>query len=175
MPPHCDTMDGPVVRAAKEALLAGDVRAILPWVPPEAEAELTAVFKKTLAVRTLSTDAQELADHWFFEAAVRLHRAGEGEPYTGLKPAGLDEGPVIPRAESAIEEDNTSGLIAFLTGAVEEEIGKRMGKVRAARTYDPHDVAAARKYVQATLDLMVYAHKLHGFIRHGGGGEGHTH
>jgi hypothetical protein len=175
MPPHCDTMDGPVVKAAKQALAAGEVSVILPWAPPEAEGELTAAFKKTLAIRTLGVDAQELADRWFFETAVRLHRAGEGEPYTGLKPAGLDEGPVIPRAETAIEEDNTAALIAFLTGAVEEEIGKRFARVRAERTYDPHDVAAARKYVHATLDLMVYANKLHGFIRHGGGGEGHAH
>lgn len=175
MPAHCDTMDGPVVRAAKEALTAGDVHAVLPWVPPEAEAELTAAFKKVLAIRTLSPEAQELADRWLFETAVRLHRAGEGEPYTGLRPAGLDEGPVIPRAETAIDEDDTSALIAFLTGAVEEEIGKRMAKVRAASTYDPHDVAAARKYVQAKLDLMIYANKLHSFIRHGAGGDGHAH
>jgi tetratricopeptide (TPR) repeat protein len=34
---------------------------------------------------------------------VRIHRAGEGAPYTGLKPAGLSEGPIIPIAEKAIE------------------------------------------------------------------------
>ena len=33
MPPHCDSMDGPVVKAAMKALESGDVRAVLPFVP----------------------------------------------------------------------------------------------------------------------------------------------
>ena len=44
-----------------------------------------------------------MADLYFFETVVRVHRAGEGAAYNGLKPAGLDEGPVIPIAEKAIE------------------------------------------------------------------------
>lgn len=175
MPPHCDTMDGPVVRAAKQALTAGDVDLILPWVPGEAEGELTAAFKKTMAVRALDAKAQELADYWFFETAVRLHRAGEGAPFTGIKPAGLDEGPVVPRVETAIAEDDTSALIAFLTGAVEEEIGKRFKEVRETHGYDPHDVPAARRYVHAFLGLTLYANNLHAFVRHGAVGEGHGH
>ena len=173
MPPHCDTMDGPVVKAARQALAAGNVKLILPWAPHDAEAELSEAFRRTMAVRDKGGDALLLADQWFFETAVRLHRTGEGEPYTGVKPAGLDEGPVIPRAEQAIEGNDTAGLIAFLTGAVEEEIGKRFAQVRATRAYDPDDVAAARKYVGAMLDLLTYSNKLHVFIRHAGGhGEG---
>lgn len=173
MPPHCDTMDGPVVKAARQALAAGNVKLILPWAPQDAEAELSEAFRRTMAVRDKDADALLLADQWFFETAVRLHRTGEGEPYTGVKPAGLDEGPVIPRAEQAIEGNDTAGLIAFLTGAVEEEIGKRFAQVRATRSYDPDDVAAARKYVGAMLDLLTYSNKLHVFIRHAGGhGEG---
>lgn len=179
MPPHCDTMDGPVVKAARQALAAGNIKLILPWVPQDAEAELSEAFRQTMAVRDKGTDALKLADNWFFETAVRLHRVGEGEPYTGLKPAGLDEGPVIPRAERAIENGDTAGLIAFLTGAVEEEISKRFTRIRATRSYDSDDVAAARNYVEAMLDLLVYANKLHVFIRHAGGhgegDEGHHH
>jgi len=179
MPPHCDTMDGPVVKAARQALAAGNVKLILPWVPQDGEAELSEAFRQTMAVRDKGADALKLADNWFFETAVRLHRVGEGEPYTGLKPAGLDEGPVIPRAERAIEDGDTAGLIAFLTGAVEEEIGKRFARIRATRSYDSDDVAAARNYVEAMLDLLVYANKLHVFIRHAGGhgegDEGHHH
>ena len=173
MPPHCDTMDGPVVKAARQALAAGNVKLILPWAPQGAEAELSEAFRRTMAVRDKGADALLLADQWFFETAVRLHRTGEGEPYTGVKPAGLDEGPVIPRAEQAIEGNDTAGLIAFLTSAVEEEIGKRSAQVRATRSYDPDDVTAARKYVGAMLDLLTYSNKLHVFIRHAGGhGEG---
>lgn len=35
MPPHCDTRDGPVVRAAEEALRKGNVNYVLIWVPKE--------------------------------------------------------------------------------------------------------------------------------------------
>jgi hypothetical protein len=96
MPPHCDTLDGPVVRCCKSALEKGNVNLILPWVPEKAEEELEKAFKKTLLVRKQGKEAAELADYWFFETTVRLHREGEGAPYTGLKPAGLDWGPVVP-------------------------------------------------------------------------------
>ncbi len=89
MPPHCDTMDGPVVKAAKKALETGNVNLILPWVPKKAEGALKKAFGKALRTRKMGKGAAELADYWFFETAVRLHRVGEGAPYTGLKPAGL--------------------------------------------------------------------------------------
>lgn len=75
---HCDAVTGPVVTAAREALESGDVNRILPYVQPEAEAELTTAFELAMAVRTSGGAAQDLADRWFFETAVRLHRAGEG-------------------------------------------------------------------------------------------------
>lgn len=77
MPPHCDTMDGPVVKTSKIALDTGNVNLILPWVPEKGEDELKKAFERTLRVRKLGKEAKELADFWFFETAVRLHRAGE--------------------------------------------------------------------------------------------------
>jgi hypothetical protein len=35
MPPHCDTLDGPIVTAARKALESGNVNLILPFVPKE--------------------------------------------------------------------------------------------------------------------------------------------
>jgi hypothetical protein len=37
MPPHCDTMDGPVVTAAPRALAESDAALVLPYVPREGE------------------------------------------------------------------------------------------------------------------------------------------
>ena len=81
---HCDSMDGPVVKAAQRALATGEVNHALIWVQAQGEAEVRAAFTKALAVRKLSPDAKDLADLYFFETLVRVHRAGEGEPYTGL-------------------------------------------------------------------------------------------
>lgn len=96
MPPHCDTMDGPVVKAAARALAESDAALVLPYVPREGEDEVKEVFGKTVALRGQGDEAREVADRYFFETVVRIHRAGEGEPFTGLMPAGLDHGPVIP-------------------------------------------------------------------------------
>src|ERR1051326_7561606 len=100
---HCDGLDGPVVKAAQKALESGNVNPVLIWVLKKDEGEIKKAFQKTLAVRKLNPQAKELADMYFFETLVRIHRAGEGEPYTGLKPAGRDLEPAIPAADKAIE------------------------------------------------------------------------
>ena len=161
MPPHCDTMDGPVVKAAKMALETGNVNLILPWVPKKVEAELKKAFEKTVRVRKLGKEAAELADYWFFETAVRLHREGEGAPYTGLKPAGLDWGPVVLRAEKAIETGNPKEVIDFIVHSVEEELQRRFKHAMAKRKYDVNNVDAAREYVQAMLGFVLYSHHLY--------------
>ena len=99
---HCDTLDGPVVKTARDALNIGDVTPILKWVKKENETEMKDLFKKTLTVRSKGKEAQELADMYFLETLVRLHRAGEGEPYNGLKPAGVVE-PAVVEADKALE------------------------------------------------------------------------
>ena len=110
MAPHCDTLDGPVVKAALKALETGNINYILPWAPQEAENEIKSAFDKALVVRKTGKEAQEMADYWFFETVVRLHRAGEGAPFTGLKPAGLDWGPVVPKQSRPWKPEIRLGL-----------------------------------------------------------------
>jgi len=106
-------MDGPVVKAAQRALASADVNPVLIWVQSKDEGEVRDAFAKTIAVRKLNPDAQELADLYFFETVVRIHRAGEGEPYTGLKPAGRDLGPAIPAADKALEDGSVGLLVKW--------------------------------------------------------------
>jgi hypothetical protein len=80
---HCDSLDGPVVKAAQRALETGDVNRAFVWVAVFDEPEVLAAFDKALTVRALGGTARELADQYFFETVVRLHRQSEGEPYTG--------------------------------------------------------------------------------------------
>lgn len=164
MPPHCDTLDGPVVKAAKMALKKGNVNYILPWVPKKAEAELKEAFKKTLKARKQGNESMRLADYWFFETAVRLHREGEGAPYTGLKPAGLDWGPVVPRAEKAIQKGNPKEVIDYIAHAAQHELEERFKRAMAKKKFEINDVDAARKYVQAELGFVLYSHGLYTVI-----------
>jgi hypothetical protein len=113
--PPCDSLDGPVVKAARRALEAGDVDLILPYAFEEGWEEIRRAFDLTRRAWAAGGEAAEVADRWFFETVVRVHRAGEGAPYTGLKPAGLDVGPVIPVAEHAIEGESADELADLLT------------------------------------------------------------
>ncbi len=161
MPPHCDTLDGPVVKAIKIALEKGNVNYILPWVPKKAEPAVQEAFRKTLQARKQGEEAKEVADYWLYETVVRLHREGEGAPYTGLKPAGLDWGPVVPRAEKAIEQGDPKEVIDFLSHAIYEELEQRFNKAMATKNFDINDVEAARAYVQAELGFVLFSHGLY--------------
>jgi len=178
MPPHCDTMDGPVVTAAKRALDTGNVNRVLIWVPEGAEPEIRKAFDRAIRARKIGKEAGNLADEWFFETVVRLHRSGEGAPYTGLKPAGLDPGPVVPRAEKALAKGNPEEVIGFILHVVEEDLHQRFNLAMEKTRYDVNDVAAGRAYVQAYIGFVVYAHHLYAGIAGGGerrGGEGGLH
>ncbi len=156
------------MKAAMKALETGDLNHALIWVPPGAEDELRGVFERTLHARAAGPDARDVADDWFFETAIRLHRAGEGAAYTGMKPAGLSEGPVVPRAERAIETGDPSETIDFLLGVVEDDLRRRFGSVMETREYDPDDVDAGREFIGAFIGWVVYAHHLFEYIQAGG-------
>lgn len=165
MPPHCDSLDGPVVTAARRALDAGDVDLVLPFVHADGEEEVRAAFDRVLPVRGLGPDARDVADRLFFETVVRVHRAGEGAPYTGLKPAGLSEGPVIPLAEHAVETGSPDQVAAFLADALRDELAHRLDLVRSLAPARESSVADARRYVEAMLDFEVYSHHLYQALR----------
>ncbi len=175
MPPHCDSMDGPVVKAAIRALEAGNVNIILPYVPKEGEEEVIRAFTKVVQARNDGAVTREVADTYFFETVVRIHRAGEGAPYTGLKPAGLGHGPVIPVAEKAIETNSPDELIALLTQTVRSEVQQRFDHVLHLKHHAQGGVDEARKYVEAMLGLQVYAHSLYECTKAGPHGGHHVH
>jgi hypothetical protein len=87
----------------------------------------------------------------------------------GLKPAGLDQGPVVPRAEKAIAKGNPEEVINFILHVVEEDLHQRFNLVMERARYDVDDVAAGRAFVQAYLGFVVYAHHLYAGIAGGGG------
>ena len=169
MPPHCDSIDGPIVTAAMKALETDDARLVLPFVPKEGEEEVLEAFEQVSAVRALGAPARVVADRYFCETVVRIHRAGEGAPYTGLKPAGLDVGPVIPVAEQALATHEPDELVELLTDDLEREIRSRFAEVLRLQAQADGDVAANREYVEAMLGLQVWANGLHDAVH------GHPH
>lgn len=158
---HCDGMDGPVVKAARTATETNNVNAILIWVQKKDEDEVRKAFKKTQTVRKLSPDAAALADMYFFETVVRLHRAGESAPYTGLKPAARDLGPAIPAADQALENRSVEPLLKLVGEKTREGIREHFNEASGKANFDKNDLDAGREYAKAYVEFVHYAERLY--------------
>lgn len=154
---HCDTMDGPVVADAKKALSRNNVNYVLKWVSPEYENELTEAFSLVMKVRMLSADSKKLADQYFFETVVRLHRTGEGMSYTGIKPSGTPVDEKILAADRAIAAGNLSPLENIVPDDRKEELRERFKKVMDLKDFDVNDVMSGRQYIEAYVQFFHFA------------------
>lgn len=179
---HCDTLDGPVVNLARRALAKGDVNLVLPWVEAEKETEIRKAFDLAMAVRGKGEKERQLADLFFFETLVRVHREGEGASYTGLKPAGLDLGPAIPAADRALETGNPGPLLKLLEEKIHAGIHKYYVEAREKKAHAGESVAAGRAYIQAYVPYLHFVERLYADattpIAHGAGEgthAGHAH
>jgi len=167
---HCDGLDGPVVAAARLALQSGDPNPALIWVQPKDEAEVRRAFTEAVSVRKLSTQAREMADRYFFETLVRVHRAGEGAPYTGLKPAGRDLGPAIPLADKAVASGSDAQVAAFVGKQAEQGIHRKFADLQRKRNFRSGDLKAGREYVASYVTFIHYVEGLHQAIEAGAAG-----
>lgn len=158
---HCDGMDGPVVEAAQQALETGNVNLVLIWVQKANEVEIKKAFQQTIAFRQLNPEAKELADTYFFETLVRIHRAGEGAPYTGLKPAGRDLGPAIPAADKALEDGSAEPLLKLLTETIQDGVREHFDHAIVKKNFDKDNVEAGQEYVRTYVEFVHYVERLY--------------
>ncbi len=161
---HCDTLDGPVVETARSALDKGDVTPLLKWVRADEEKGIQAAFQKTLKMRALGAEAKEFADMYFFETLVRIHRAGEGAPYTGLKPgAAID--PAVALADQALEGGSVDKLVKVLTDAMANGIRERFVHAYENQKHADDSVSTGREFVESYVVFTHYVEGLHGLIK----------
>ena len=153
---HCDGLDGPVVKAAREALETGNVNLVLIWVKKDDEAAIDKAFRQALAVRKLSAEAKDMADMYFFETLVRMHRAGEGASYTGLKPAGRDLGPAIPAADKALQDGSIEPVAKLLTGRVQDGVREHFQRAMDQKKFNKDNVETGRAYVETYVTFIHY-------------------
>ena len=161
---HCDTLDGPVVETARIALDKGDVTPLLKWVRADDEQEIKAAFQKTLTMRAMGSEAKDFADMYFFETLVRIHRAGEGAPYTGLKPgAAID--PAVALADQALEGGSVDKLVKVLTDAMANGIRERFAKAYENQKHADDSVLDGREFVESYVVFTHYVEGLHNLIK----------
>lgn len=165
---HCDTLDGPVVTVARQALEDGNLDPVLKWVKAEYEPEVRVAFEKTRSVRESGGLARELADLYFLETVVRVHRLGEGASYTGLKPAGTDPGTAVTAADQALQTGEVEGLTRLVTDAVADGIRERFAEAHRAQRTAEHSVADGRAFVAAYVEFVHYAEGLYARATHRG-------
>ncbi len=170
---HCDSMDGPVVTAAKRALESNNVNLVLIWVRKDDEPIIREAFARTMAVRSLNGDARALADMYFFETLVRLHRAGEGVGYTGLKPAGTPVEPGIESADNALKTGKIDEVVRYLSVAVSRHIREKFSDVLAKQNFAIDSIEAGREYVKAYVEFIHYVERLHQAVALPAGGHVH--
>lgn len=161
---HCDTMDGPTARDGLTALETGNINYALKWIEPDGEAELQEVFALARKVRVLGHDARELADRFFLENLVRIHRAGEGEGFTGIKPHGVPMDPKVAAADQAIAQGSLTHMEGLFTPDEMHALQEKFDIAMALKDFDPNDLPAARRYTAAYVTFLKLAE-----------GEEHTH
>jgi hypothetical protein len=163
---HCDTLDGPVIEDARMALQKGDPTATLKWVKKEHEAEIVNAFAETVAVRSKGDDVRAFADRYFFETLVRLHRAGEGEPYSGLKASGHGH-PAVLAADDALISGSLESLTKKFSAEVRRGIHQRFASVREKKKYADASIEAGREYVEAYVEYVHFLERIHDLIVNG--------
>ena len=160
------------------ALAAGDVSPVLKWVQPADEAAIKSAFAKAVAVRAQSPEAQELADQFFLETLIRLHRAGEGAPYTGLKDEPVE--PIIALADGALASGSADAMIEKITGHVAHAIHEKFEKALEAKKHADESVEAGREYVEAYVAYVHFVEGVHAAVMsagshaHAGAGAAHA-
>jgi hypothetical protein len=168
---HCDTLAGPVVQDARSALEKGEVTPVLKWVKQDQEKEVRKAFRRALAAKAKAPAVKEKAEMQFFGTLVRIHRAGEGAPYTGLKPGEAIE-PIVAAADQSLETGKVEDLIKQVNDQTTAGIRKRFELVVEKNKHAEESVAAGREYVAAYVD---FTHYVEGLYQKAAGETGHHH
>jgi len=154
---HCDTMDGPLIADARKALSQNNVNYVLKWVSAVNESEIRDAFNLVMKVNGLSPEANELSEKYFFDTLVRIHRAGEGVPFTGVKPSGTPINDKVLAADKSIEIGNLSPLKGKVAKDDMSELTKRFDKVMSLKNFDVNNVEAGREYIEAYVQFFKFA------------------
>lgn len=157
---HCDTIAGPVIQDAKAALEKGDITPVLKWVKKNQERGVREAFRRALAAKTKTPVLKEKTEMQFFETLVRIHRAGEGAPFTGLKPEKVIE-PIIAAADKSLETGSADELIKQVNDEVAAGIRKRFDRVVEKNKHVNESVKAGREYVAAYVEFTYYVEGLY--------------
>jgi hypothetical protein len=167
---HCDSMSGPVIPEAMIAIEKGDITPVLKWIKPEYETEVKMAFSLAVKIRDKSPEAKKLADKYFIETLIRIHRAGEGAPYTGIKETPPEK--IIILTDQALVSGSADELIDKIQKHLAEAINEKFNKAMHARKNKDKSVELGREFVEAYVQYTHYVEGIHAGIMLTGGHHG---
>lgn len=157
---HCDTLSGPVIQAARKAFEQGRLDPVLKWIRGDDEAQVQKAFEMARKVRALGPDASDLAETFFFETLVRIHRAGEGAPFEGLMPDSKVP-PVVRKADAALESGGITDLADRISSHVKKEVETRFRKAWEMKQAADDSPEKGREFVEAYISFVHYVEGIH--------------
>jgi len=159
---HCDTINGPVVNDAKQALERANADIVLKWVREQDEEKIKKALNETLEKRKQQPENKDNIDMNFYEEVVELHRAGEGVEYTGIKSGRIEVSSVIETADEAIVKGDANTLTNIFAQNLKNDIQRRFDKVMEKKKDMDKSIAAGREYVAAYVEFMHYIEGISG-------------
>jgi len=169
---HCDSYDGPLIKDALKALETSDVKPVLKWIDEKYEPEITGLFDKTASLRGGDKEVYAIVEKHFLETLVRLHREGEGAPFTGLKPAG-SASPIVVMADQAIASGEVKTLTTKLDAHLNKVLTDKYNEVMEKSLRKDNSIAEGREYVKAYVEYTHFLEAIHALIEGGSPHEGH--
>lgn len=163
---HCDSYDGPVIKDAIKAFETNNVELVLKWITEEQEQEIIPLFKKTYQLKNGDKEVYTIVEKHFFETLVRLHRETEGEPYTGLKPAGTTK-KIIQMTDTALKEGNVENFLVKLNIHMDKVVREKYEKVAELEKVKDNSTKQDRAFVEAYVDYTHTVEAMHDIMEHG--------
>jgi len=159
---HCDTVNGPVVSDAKQALEKANADIVLKWVRQQDEEKIRKAFNETLEKRKQHPKDKGNIDMSFYEEVVKLHRAGEGVEYSGIKTGEIKINPITEIADTALAKSDAGELIKMFPESARADIQSDFDEVMKKKKHMNENIAAGREYVASYVKFMHHIESLYG-------------
>ena len=91
---------------------------------------------------------------------MRIHRAGEGAPYTGLNPAGTELEPGVAAADQSLAAGRVETVIKHVNDEVSAGIKQHFDRVVELKKHANDSVIAGRAYVAAYVEYVHFVERL---------------
>ncbi len=148
------------MNSAERALMTGDVRHILAWVPEESENTLKNLLERACCERTVNGGGQSLIADWYFRRVLHLHEALYRQENLDISTKTPEEKKIIFLVEKACKSGNFEEITAVIQDTPSGEMRDCFRDVLTKRNNSEKSYSAGRAYVSALAGFISLAKNL---------------